>query len=152
MLTSWRIVKTSKVTNAFNGEGARLYGGRWNSPGTAVVYTAQSVSLAALELLVHLQTSELLLAYSSIPASFDQALVRTVDPTTLPTGWNRYPAPVELQELGDRWAANQESVVLHVPSAVVPAESNFLINPRHSDFKMIAIGASTRFEFDPRLT
>lgn len=151
MPRAWRIVKASRAPDAFDGEGARLYGGRWNSPGTAVVYTAQSRSLAALELLVHLQASQLLMAYSSIPVEFEDALIETVDPERVTPNWRDYPAPSALQRLGDRWAAERRSAVLKVPSVVIPGEINFIINPRHPDFGRLAIGAPQRFEFDSRL-
>lgn len=151
MPTSWRIVKSALAAHAFDGEGARLYGGRWNSPGTGVVYTAQSEALAALELLVHLQSSQLLRSYSSISARFDDALVEAVAPARLPSAWRVYPAPAALQEIGDRWAAEQRSAVLRVPSAIVPAEFNYLLNPAHRDFARIALGKPSRFEFDRRL-
>ena len=151
MPTSWRIVKSALAAHAFDGQGARLYGGRWNSPGSAVVYTAQSEALAALELLVHLQSSQLLRSYSSISARFDDALVEAVAPSRLPAAWREYPAPAALQELGDRWAAEQRSAVLRVPSAIVPAEVIYLLNPAHRDFASVAIGKPSVFRFDHRL-
>jgi RES domain-containing protein len=151
MPSGWRITKTSRVDVAFDGEGARLHGGRWNSPGAAVVYTAQSESLAALELLVHLQSSQLLASYSSVSASFSRDLVEAVDSARLPADWRRYPAPFALQEMGDQWITGRRSVVLEVPSAVVPSESLFLLNPAHPDFPQIIIGAPGPFLFDPRL-
>lgn len=151
MPTSWRIVKSALAARAFDGQGARSYGGRWNSPGTGVVYTAQSEALAALELLVHLQSSRLLRSYASISARFDDALVDAVASSSLPVRWREYPAPAALQEIGDRWVAEQRSAVLRVPSAIVPAEFNYLLNPAHRDFAKVAIGKPSRFEFDRRL-
>jgi len=151
MPRGWRIVKAALAPTAFDGEGARQYGGRWNSPGTAVVYTAQSESLAALELLVHLGSSELLICYSTIPATFDDALVEILDPARLPADWTSAPAPAALQQIGDQWAAAQRSVILRVPSALVPNESLFLVNPAHPDLARVAIGSPTPFQFDPRL-
>jgi RES domain-containing protein len=151
MPTGWRIVKTARLATAFDGEGARLHGGRWNSPGTALVYTAESQALAALELLVHLQSSQLLLSFSAVPASFDGRSVEALDPGRLPRGWRRYPAPPALQQIGDRWAAELRSAVLQVPSAIVPDERNFLLNPAHPDFKKIRIGPPAPFEYDARL-
>jgi RES domain-containing protein len=151
MPRSWRITKTARVATAFDGEGARTNGGRWNSPGTLVVYTAQTESLAALELLVHLRAADLLKSYSSIPVSFEDSLVEVVDPARLPSDWKDFPAPSALQRIGDRWVAEQRSVVLRVPSAIVPSESNFLLNPRHSAFGLVAIGPANSFQFDRRL-
>ncbi len=151
MPTCWRIVKPAHAATAFDGEGARLYGGRWNSPGTAVVYTAQSESLAALELLVQLQASHLLMSYSSISADFETSLVEVIDPAVLPAEWKEYPAPLALQQIGDQWAAERRSVVLQVPSVIVLSELNFVLNPRHPDFARVTIGRSALFRFDPRL-
>ena len=77
-VTAWRITKRKHTRHAFTGEGAREFGGRWNNPGTAIVYTAQSQSLAALEMLVHLDSSDLLEKYVLIGVEFDQSLVRPV--------------------------------------------------------------------------
>jgi RES domain-containing protein len=151
MPRGWRIAKASHAAAAFDGEGARLYGGRWNSPGTALVYTAESEALAALELLVHLRAPQLLAAYVSIPADFDEELVQSLAAASLPSGWRRYPAPSALQQIGDRWVLEARSVVLRVPSAVVPRESNFLLNPLHRDFARVALGRPVPFEFDARL-
>jgi RES domain-containing protein len=151
MPTAWRIVKSARASDAFDGEGARIHGGRWSSPGTAIVYTAQSESLAALELLVHLQASHLLASYSSISATFDEALIEVMSPTALPADWRSYPAPAALAQIGDSWAAERRSAILQVPSAVVPNEMNFLVNPAHADFARIRIGRARPFEFDPRL-
>ena len=151
MPSGFRIAKARHARDAFDGEGARRYGGRWNSPATPLVYTSATRALAALELLVHLQASELLATYVLIEATFDAALVERLEPVRLPRNWRAFPSRVSLQEIGDRWAAEHRSAVLEVPSAVVPAESNFLLNALHRDFAKIAVGGSSRFEFDPRL-
>ncbi len=151
MPRGWRITKSARAATAFDGEGARLYGGRWNSPGAPVVYTAQSESLAALELLVHLQATWSLRSYCSIPVDFDDALVASVDPAALPPDWRDSPAPSALQQIGDQWVAAQGSVVLQVPSAIVPNELDFILNPRHPDFGRLVVGPPSGFELDPRL-
>jgi RES domain-containing protein len=151
MPTAWRIVKASKAASAFDGEGARLHGGRWNSPGTAMVYGAQHESLAVLEVLVHLQASALLTAYATVPVEFSERAVETVDPATLPRNWRHSPAPSALQALGDQWAAEGRSAVLRVPSAIVPREWNYLLNPAHAGFRRLRIGDPEAFRFDARL-
>ena len=151
MPTGWRIVKSRHVGTAFDGEGARLYGGRWNSPGTRMVYTSASVSLAVLEVLVHLQDASLLSSYSLIAARFDDALVERLDRSMLPDGWRLYPASRELQRIGNEWVKNGRSAVLEVPSAVVERESNYLLNPAHPDFSSVVIGEPEPFTFDERL-
>lgn len=151
MPTGWRIVKTSRTDNAFDGEGARLYGGRWNRPGTAMVYTSAARSLAALEMLAHLGDSGVLGSYSVIPAHFDEEQIETLTHGDLPKNWREAPAPAAVQLIGNRWAEQARSLVLEVPSVIVPEESNFLINPAHPDFKTLRIGKPVPFRFDKRL-
>ena len=146
----WRIVKKKYEATAFDGEGASEYGGRWNSSGKRVVYTAGSKSLALLELLVHLDSS-VLSNYVVIPVTFGDALLSDVDILSSPPDWKGHPAPVELRDIGDGWLDSFGSAVLQVPSAIVPDESNYLINPDHSDFSSVEIGASVLFEIDLRL-
>jgi RES domain-containing protein len=151
-LRAWRIVKTSHAAEASAGEGARRYGGRWNSSGTAVIYCSSSASLAILEVLVHLDNSLLLLpAYSLISISFDRPLVAVIDVTSLPSGWWRSPPSPTVQRIGDAWVQASTSAVLSVPSAVVPAEHNYLLNPAHPDFERIEMGGPRPFRFDQRL-
>jgi RES domain-containing protein len=151
MVSAWRIVKRKLAREAFSGEGARLYGGRWNSPGVSVVYAAQTQSLAALELLVHLQNSNLLHEYVVIEARFDATLITRVAKADLPKGWRANPPPADARAIGDDWIAAEPSPVLELPSAIIPAESIFLLNPQHSAFGRIEIGEPVRFEFDLRL-
>ena len=149
MIRAWRIVKTRHSADAFSGEGARLYGGRWNSAGIAMVYAAGSKSLATLELLVHLHNT--LRSFSICPVDFDDSLVELVDPATLPRDWRDSPPPISLQVIGDDWISRRSSVVLRVPSAVIDGENNYLINPAHTDFKKLVIGSMEVFKLDPRL-
>jgi RES domain-containing protein len=149
--TAWRIVKRKFRRAAFTGEGARRYGGRWNSKGVAVVYVAQSQSLAGLEMLAHLDSADLLRYYVAIPVSFDSRLVTEVGVSSLPKNWKNYPAPRSLRAIGDAWVSSGKSAVLRVPSVLVPSESNFLVNPRHSEYENLVIGEPLRFSFDPRL-
>lgn len=150
--TAWRIIQRRQATRAFDGSGARKFGGRWNSPGTAIVYTAQSQSLAILEILVHLNAPDLLQRYVLLPVSIAEAFVEKLPAKTLPGNWRCTPAPSSLKNIGDEWVRSGRSVVLQVPSALVPAEHNFLLNPAHSDFTKIVIGEPVPFRFDSRLT
>lgn len=152
MTRAWRIVKTRFAADAFSEEGARLYGGRWNSPGIAMVYTAGSISLATLELLVHLNNTSVLPSFSICPVEFDDSLVALLDLATLPPDWSQSPAPTSLQTIGDDWISRASSVVLRVPSAVIENENNYLINPAHTDFKKLVIGTMEALKLDPRLT
>lgn len=150
-LGAWRIVKRKHSKNAFSGEGARRFGGRWNSPGVAVVYTAEHASLAVLEILVHLQQALLLEDYVLLQVDFDEGLVEALDMSTVPKRWRSYPAPLSLRAIGDQWVADSRSAVLSVPSAVVPLERLFLLNPHHPEFPGIRIGEPQPFAFDARL-
>ncbi|HEX9669675.1 MAG TPA: RES family NAD+ phosphorylase [Thermoanaerobaculia bacterium] len=150
MPTGWRIVKQKYAQQAFDGAGARRHGGRWNTPGTSLVYTAQSTSLAILEILVHLNRSALLPRYLLIAAHFADFQVQRLDRGTLPSNWRAFPSPPELQRLGDEWAQGGASLVLDVPSVLVGHESNFLINPQHPDFPSLRIDPPIPFEFDLR--
>lgn len=151
MATGWRIVKTRHANSAFDGEGARLYGGRWNSPGTRMVYTTSSVSLAALEILVHLDQANLLSSYSLIAGRFDDNLVQRLERRKLPEGWRAHPAPSELQRIGDEWVESRRSAVLEVPSVIVEDEIICLMNPVHPDFPSMSVGEPRPFYFDQRL-
>jgi RES domain-containing protein len=150
MIRAWRILKTRYSADAFSGEGARLYGGRWNSSGIAMVYTAGSKSLATLELLVHVENTSVLPSFSICPVDFDDSLVELLDPATLPPDWRQSPLPISLQAVGDDWISRGSAVVLRVPSAVIESEYNYLINPAHLDFKKLVIGSKEVF-MDPRL-
>lgn len=151
VITAWRIVKARHGVNAFDGEGARVEGGRWNSPGTPVVYTSQSAALAALELLVHLGRGSILRSYILIPCTFDDAIVSRLDRRRLPQNWRSYPAPAQLQSIGDEWMKSATSAVLEVPSVVIETESNYLLNPHHREFHTVRLLSPQRFEFDLRL-
>jgi RES domain-containing protein len=150
MKTAWRIVKEKHAANAFDGEGARLFGGRWNSQGTRVVYTSSALSLAALELLVHLNPP-MPFRYAAISVSFDDAMVHTIPAAELPEDWMDQPPPQSSQAIGDLWVQQAHSAVLELPSVIIPTETNFLLNPAHPDFKNIQFGKPVPFSFDPRL-
>ena len=108
---AWRIVKAKLADAAFSGLGAKLSGGRWNSPGRAVVYVSDSASLAMLEMLVHLNSPELLKRYVMFEVKFDESLVQTVDPKELPKSWRKSPPPLAVQQIGDAWVGVLPSVV-----------------------------------------
>lgn len=151
MLQAWRIVKERYVATAFDGDGARRYGGRWNTPGVPAVYASETRALAILEVLAGLGSAAPLPAYVIARAEFDPGLVEAIDPPDLPADWNRYPPGAASQRIGDRWLAEARSAVLAVPSAIVPQERNFLLNHLHPDFGRVRIGPPEPFAFDPRL-
>jgi RES domain-containing protein len=116
-----------------------------------MIYTAQSKSLAILEVLVHIRKIGVLSSYSLRAARFDEDLVENLGPSRLPERWRDYPAPAELRAIGDAWIESRTSAVLEVPSAIVEDESNYLINPHHPGFASITLGPPEPFELDPRL-
>jgi RES domain-containing protein len=150
-IRAFRVVKKRWARTAFDGEGARLWGGRWNSPGRPAVYCAGHVSLAILEVVAH---ADLALAphYVVIPADFEEALVESLDTAKLPASWRRHPAPAAVVALGDEWLHEARSPVLRVPSVVVPAEPNFILNPLHPAFREIEIGKPEVLKVDARLS
>ena len=150
-LTTWRIVESSYKNKAFSGDGARLFGGRWNSKGFAVIYTAGSLALASIEMVVNLPSPKLLEAFVGIPVTFDAELVESLPPDQYPRNWLHRPISIETRAIGDRWIKQRRSPVLKVPSVVVPEEFNYPINPAHPDFARIEIGRPVIYRFDPRL-
>jgi len=150
MVTVWRLVTAGFAESAFSGEGARLYGGRWNRRGVPMVYTSATQSLAMLEMLV--QDDPLRARYVVIAASIPAAVaIERVAEQDLPAGWREIAVRGQLQELGTAWARGLSSAVLAVPSVVIPAESNYLLNPHHPAFSHIGIGETKAFFTDLRL-
>ena len=137
---------------AFDGQGAAENPGRWNLPGVAVVYTAESRSLASLEVLVHTEDTRLLAAvqWMMIPVVIEEQLIEIAK--HLPEDWRQLPAPASTREFGSRWVMQARSPVLQVPSIVVDGEFNYVLNPRHADFGQLKIVAPVSFSFDPRLS
>lgn len=151
MTRAWRIVTLERVGCAFDGIGAKLAGGRWNPIGVPVVYVASSLALAAMEMLVHLESEELLDRYTAIPVGIPPHLIKVLPADELPPDWRDDPIPHSSQERGARWVKSARSAVLAVPSTVIPQEFNYLINPEHPAMKELKIGAPTTFDYDPRL-
>lgn len=151
-VTAYRLVKRKFQETAFDGEGARLYGGRWNSPGNACVYVASSESLALLEIMVHLESYRLLNAYALLRLKLPAESILSVGEEDLPENWQEAPAPAETAELGDGWLASNQSLALAVPSVVVPRELNYMLNPADPLFDQIVTTADALpFQPDPRL-
>jgi RES domain-containing protein len=149
----WRLLRRPFSRAPLSGEGARLHGGRWNPPGVALVYTSASLSLAALEQLVHadpadLLPSDLVAVEIRVP---DRLRVEEVRVDSLPRDWARHPAPDTLASLGAAWVSSGRTALLRVPSAVVPTESNLLVNPAHPDAARLLVRSRSPFSFDPRL-
>ena len=148
----WRIVKAKHAANAFDGEGARRYGGRWNPRGTPLVYLGGSLSLAALETFIHLAPEDARIALVAIEVTVPDPLkVTQLDTDRLPGDW-RAPAPQQAtQALGFEWIRRAETALMRVPSVIVASEFNYLLNPRHSDFAKLKIHPPKPFGFDSRM-
>jgi RES domain-containing protein len=150
-IRTWRLVKKKYEANAFSGEGALKVGGRWNSIGTSLVYTSESLSLATLEILVGGTSRYLLRRYVRFSVDFDASLIQSVALASLPKEWSNYPPSIKTQKIGDIWIKESKSAVLKVPSVIIREEFNYLINPVHPDFNKISIGKPEVFPFDKRL-
>jgi RES domain-containing protein len=147
----YRILRKPYSKKPLDGEGAYRFGGRWSSPGTRVAYTAEHLSLAMIEYFVHIDPDDppkdLVLAVAEIP---DGVFRTSITPEQLPAKWRRTPAPPELAEIGDSFVREHRAAVLIIPSALAPSESNWLINPQHSDFPKIRVHPAQAFQYDSR--
>lgn len=154
MLSGWRLCKPQfarSIKEIMSGEGASLFGGRWNSKGVPVVYLGSTLSLSSMEMLVHLKDSEVLQDYNKLQVSFPESLVEYIDIQDLPKDWAVPAINSSVQFIGDDWVQDQSSLVLQVPSVVIPEESNYLINPKHPDFEKLIFSDIESYRFDPRL-
>ena len=129
---------------ALDGEGARLYGGRWNTAGCPLIYTSQSFSLAVLEYLVHVELDNL-------PSNLIWLKIHLPDNAIESFSSNIAPPQSETSSFGDQWLKHGKALALKVPSAISPVESNLLINPRHSKMSQVKILDKQPFVFDQRL-
>jgi len=147
----WRICRQCYAQEAANGEGARLYGGRWNSRGIRVVYASTSLALAAVETFVNLEPNlrptDLISIEGEIPKTIE---ITRIDPAVLPENW--YVTRDEsLRPFGDEWVRGGKTMALIVPSAAIRNDWNILLNPAHSDFSKITFQEPRLFEFDIRM-
>ena len=146
----YRITTRKWMKTASGGEGSRLFGGRWTSPGRPAVYTASSISLAILETLVHMdsRTAPPMVVFEVVlPDSVDVTVVSAAD---LPTNWND-PGGADQQAFGDAWLTEADTVALIVPSAVVPYENNVILNPLHAEFERVSVRQPEVLALDKRL-
>lgn len=147
-----RIAKRKYANTAFSGEGTQRVGGRWTPRGVKAVYTSSSLALAALELLVHLASEDIGTLFVAIAADIpDDLQIDAIAQSQLPDNWRDTPAPAALSGIGQEWLKAGRTAVLSVPSAVIPSERNYLLNPEHPNFERIKIARPEVFSFDPRL-
>ncbi len=147
----WRLTSQARSATAFDGEGARRSGGRWNSVGIPAVYAAEHLPMAALEVLVHVDASDLCIPFMAIEVEIPDHLVEEASLSALPSDWRALPSPPATQAFGDAWLRGVTSLGLVLPSAVIPVYRNVLINPRHPSLSSMTEVRRMPFTFDPRL-
>lgn len=147
----WRLTRAIHLDEALSGLGAKKHGGRWNSTGLAVVYTSESLELALLEALVHLDPDLIPKDMHQICLEVEDALVVPIT-VSLPEAWdNPPPYRSEAQDLGDRWLRDRSSLGLSVPASVLPGRRNVLLNPQHQDFARVRRVSSEPLPWPSRL-
>ncbi|MCP3663234.1 MAG: RES family NAD+ phosphorylase [Gammaproteobacteria bacterium] len=148
----WRLTTKRHAGTAFSGIGNRKVGSRWVPEGYLAVYTSRQISLAVLEMLVHMDPqhfrNNFILIQADIP---DELNMELLEPSSLQDDWQDAYEDSDLQAIGRDWIERGDSAVLIVPSAVVPQEQNLILNPQHPDFASISIGDAESFAFDGRL-
>ena len=145
------MTKAKYATTAFEGVGAGRAGGRWNTPGRAVVYCSEHPATAALEVLVHLKRAQVLRDYVIVSAEVPDAHVQGLDLTALPERWDALEETTASTDIGDAWFGERVSVGLRVPSVVMAGQFNVLFNPLHPNWSSVQLGEAHPFRFDPRL-
>lgn len=148
----FRLIKTQYASEAWTGNGAKQYGGRWNHKGHPTLYVATSVSLAALEVLVHVSNESILDEYTLFSIEIPDDEVSYITEDFLPADWRQDPAPVSTMDLGTGWLQSGEGAALIIPSSMIPMENNAVLNPQHPAFKgFLPSVQKLPFAFDHRL-
>lgn len=156
----WRLEREEFISQAFQGHGSARFPGRWNPSGVPAAYASESRALATIEMLAHMSDSALRNTLKNkkyyhvsaqIPDDLETTILNLADVTEIHKNWSHTPPPDELKVYCGKWFLEKKAVVLRVPSAIIPNENNFVINPRHPDFSKILFGAPEEFIFDPRL-
>ncbi|MBC5773570.1 RES family NAD+ phosphorylase [Pontibacter sp. KCTC 32443] len=142
----------ARFAKDLSGRGAELAGGRWNSKGTPILYTSDSIALCTVEVAVHMPLGIVPFDYQLVQIQLPSDIhITEVAETILPEDWKSFPHSNATQVIGDEFILEQQSLVLKVPSAAVQGTFNYLINPRHQDFSKVTIVGIEPFEFDKRL-
>jgi RES domain-containing protein len=151
-IKAYRLLKRKWAATAFDGEGSRLQGGRWNSIGMACVYVAESESLSILETLVHLPTRMELHEWSMYELEIEESALLKLDASALPSNWFTTPAPIENAAIGDQWLQSNSSAGLLLPSTIARRDNNIMLNPMHPDFgRIVKTAKEIEFFIDGRL-
>lgn len=144
----YRLSKT-KYCKDLTGEGSRQFGGRWNKVGTACIYTSQSRALAVLEYTVNTNIDDIPRALSMIEIEIPEHLITKIDLQKLPGDWMQNPSPNSTKEFGTEMI--ERSLIIEIPSIVIPDESNYILNPNHLQSNMLQISNIYDFVFDIRI-
>ena len=148
----YRLTKSQYAAEAWSGYGGKHYGRRWNHKGYPTVYVATSVSLAALEVLVHIGRESVLDEYTLLSIDIPDAEVAYLAEAFLPPDWRHDPAPLSTMDLGTGWLQSAEGAALMLPSTIIPMENNAILNPLHPAFSDYLPGVKALpFMFDRRL-
>jgi len=144
-------IARSMYANDLSGRGAEKAGGRWNHKGNPVLYTCQSRALAAMELAVHITLSTIRNDFIMLSIEIPETTFHVLPIEKLPEDWKQYPFPISTQSIGTKWLAENNELVMKVPSVVIEGDYNFLINPLHNLFSEVRIIEMKDFAFDTRL-
>ncbi len=152
-MVGYRLVRERRAADAFGGEGARRFGGRWNPKNNPAVYGSEHLSLAVLEFRVNQGGYDPDDQYVYFRFEFDEALIESIE--SPPEGWLvRFKGDGSItaaQGFGKEWLSQKRSAVLSVPSSVIRIERNFVLNPHHADFAKIGVEPAAKLDLDPRL-
>ena len=141
-----------RQANDLSGTGAKLVGGRWNSPGVAMLYTSENRALALAEYWVHVHPSNLPTDVCVVEIEVpDTARIMSIPLSSLPENWRVGPSQISLRQAGDQWVLNKQSLILKAPSTVMPLESNYILNPVHQDMARVSIISITDYVWDRRM-
>ncbi len=147
-----KVYRISKCTfiDDLSGTGAAMYGGRWNSKGIYMLYTAATPSLALLETVVHISNIPPS-GYCMLTLDIPEDSMEEISPDQLPSSWQQNPSPAALRKIGDGFIKENKKMALKLPSAILPEEFNYLLNPSHPSFRKIKLISKREIRFDPRL-
>jgi RES domain-containing protein len=144
-------ISREAYANDLSGKGAMLYGARWNSKGKPALYTAASISLAMLEVAVHINPIKVPKDLQLVKIQVPELLIKKVSMEDLDPSWKESPPSHFTQDIGDEFLLERKYFILQVPSAVVPEENNYIINPMHPQFDNLEIFSISSIRFDSRL-
>jgi RES domain-containing protein len=132
------------------GNGAAMFGGRWNKKGSPVLYTGENKEIALLETIVHTPSS-LIPALDILTLEIPDDSITKLEITNLPKNWAVYPAPVVLSEIGEKWIKKGITIALRVPSCIIHSSHNYILNCRHPEYSRVRLIDQRNFKFDSRL-